>query len=216
MPSRRQARRRWSAAFGADSARDYASTDFLADRGQSLGDDDHRPIVNLLVEQIEFADVIVLNKLDIAKPHEIEAARAIIRSLNAEAKIVETTEGRPAVARSARENGRRCPIPFPNGRAEKSNSDLGAVGHHGLLRAVSVEERPPELRASPRSMSLPGLSRRPRDGGNRIIARRPAAWPMFPAKPRAVAVLTRSNWPHCASAAGRSSDCDRRSRTAST
>jgi G3E family GTPase len=82
----------------ANLLKDYASTDFLTDRGQSLGDDDHRPIVNLLVEQIEFADVIVLNKLDIAKPHEIEAARTIIRSLNAEAKIVETTEGRAPLA----------------------------------------------------------------------------------------------------------------------
>jgi G3E family GTPase len=78
----------------ANLLKDYASTDFLADRNMALGDDDHRPIVNLLVEQIEFADVVVLNKLDIAKPHEIEAARTIVRSLNAEAKIVETTEGR--------------------------------------------------------------------------------------------------------------------------
>lgn len=78
----------------ANLLKDYASTDFLADRDMALGDEDHRPIVNLLVDQIEFADVVVLNKLDIAKPHEIEAARTIIRSLNAGAKIVETTEGR--------------------------------------------------------------------------------------------------------------------------
>lgn len=78
----------------ANLLKDYASTDFLADREMALGDDDHRPIVNLLVDQIEFADVVVLNKLDIAKPHEIEAARAIVRSLNAEAKIIETSEGR--------------------------------------------------------------------------------------------------------------------------
>jgi G3E family GTPase len=74
--------------------KDYGLTDFLADRGQSLGEDDERPLVNLLVEQIEFADVIVLNKLDIVKPHEIEAARTIIRALNAGAKIIETSEGR--------------------------------------------------------------------------------------------------------------------------
>jgi G3E family GTPase len=78
----------------ANLLKDYASTDFLADRGQSLGEGDHRPLVNLLVDQIEFADVIVLNKVDLAKPHEIEAARTIIRSLNAGARIVETMEGR--------------------------------------------------------------------------------------------------------------------------
>ncbi len=76
----------------ANLVKDYSSTDFLADRDMALGDEDHRPIVNLLVDQIEFADVIVLNKLDVAKPHEIEAARTIIRALNAEARIVETTE----------------------------------------------------------------------------------------------------------------------------
>lgn len=78
----------------ANLLKNYATTDFLADRNLALGDDDHRPIVDLLVDQIEFADVVVLNKLDIAKPHEIEAARTIVRSLNAGARIVETSEGR--------------------------------------------------------------------------------------------------------------------------
>jgi len=78
----------------ASLLRDYASEDFLADRGQSLGDDDNRPLVGLLVEQIEFADVIILNKVDIASPASLEAARTIIRSLNADARIIETTEGR--------------------------------------------------------------------------------------------------------------------------
>jgi G3E family GTPase len=78
----------------ANLLKDYASTDFLADRDMALGDEDHRPIVNLLVDQIEFADVILLNKLDVAKPHEIEAARTILRALNAEARIIETAEAR--------------------------------------------------------------------------------------------------------------------------
>jgi G3E family GTPase len=76
----------------ASLLKDYASEDFLADRGQSLGQDDHRPLVGLLVEQIEFADVIVLNKVDVATPERLEAARAIFRSLNADARIIETTE----------------------------------------------------------------------------------------------------------------------------
>ena len=38
---------------------DYSSQDFLANRGESLGDDDNRSLVNLLVEQIEFADVVM-------------------------------------------------------------------------------------------------------------------------------------------------------------
>jgi G3E family GTPase len=74
--------------------RNYASQDFLKDRGQVASENDERPLVQLLVEQIEFADVIILNKIDIAKPHEIEAARTIIRALNADARIIETSHGR--------------------------------------------------------------------------------------------------------------------------
>ncbi len=75
----------------------YQSPEFLADRGLALGEDDHRPLVELLVDQIEFADVIVLNKLDLATPAELSAARAIIRSLNAGAKIIETSEAQVAL-----------------------------------------------------------------------------------------------------------------------
>jgi G3E family GTPase len=78
----------------ANLLKDYASTDFLADRGESLGEGDDRPLVNLLVEQIEFADVVILNKLDVATPQQVEAARMIVRALNASARIIETTEGR--------------------------------------------------------------------------------------------------------------------------
>ena len=81
----------------ASLLKDYSSQDFLADRGQSLGEDDHRPLVGLLVEQIEFADIVVLNKLDVAAPHEVEAARSIVRALNADARIIETTEARVAL-----------------------------------------------------------------------------------------------------------------------
>jgi len=76
----------------ANLLKDYASADFLADRGESLGEDDDRSLVGLLVEQIEFADVVVLNKIDAATDEEREAARTIVRSLNADAKIIETTE----------------------------------------------------------------------------------------------------------------------------
>ena len=53
-----------------------------------------RSFVGLLVEQIEFADVVVLNKVDAATPERRDAAPMIIRALNADALIIETTEGR--------------------------------------------------------------------------------------------------------------------------
>lgn len=74
--------------------RDYSSTDFLRERGESLGEDDKRTLVDLLVEQIEFADVIVLNKMVDATPAQKDAARKIIKSLNPEADIVETSFSR--------------------------------------------------------------------------------------------------------------------------
>ena len=46
----------------ANLIKNYSSTDFLQDRGESLGEEDTRTLVDLLVEQIEFANVILLNK----------------------------------------------------------------------------------------------------------------------------------------------------------
>jgi G3E family GTPase len=75
----------------ANLIRHYSSTDFLKDQGESLGDDDQRTLVDLLVEQIEFANIILLNKIDQVNAAELKTVKAIIRSLNAKAKIIETT-----------------------------------------------------------------------------------------------------------------------------
>ncbi|MCB2010331.1 MAG: GTP-binding protein, partial [Geminicoccaceae bacterium] len=71
--------------------KDYSSHDFLRDRGETLGEEDERTLVHLLTDQIEFADVVVLNKVADAEPHQVDAARRIIRSLNADARIIETS-----------------------------------------------------------------------------------------------------------------------------
>ncbi|ETR76270.1 hypothetical protein X566_17030 [Afipia sp. P52-10] len=71
--------------------KDYASTDFLKQRGEALGDDDRRTLVDLLVEQIEFADVVILNKVGDATPAQRDAARKIIRALNPSADLIETS-----------------------------------------------------------------------------------------------------------------------------
>ncbi|MGA0540374.1 GTP-binding protein [Neotabrizicola sp. VNH66] len=76
--------------------RDFSSHDFLADRGESLGPQDDRSLVNLLTEQIEFADVVILNKVSDAGPERAEAARKIIRALNPEARLIETDHSRVA------------------------------------------------------------------------------------------------------------------------
>ncbi|MEM8814041.1 MAG: GTP-binding protein [Pseudomonadota bacterium] len=70
--------------------KDYCSNDFLHDRGETLGEEDNRTLVHLLTDQIEFADVVILNKVADAEPHQVDAAQKIIRSLNADARIIET------------------------------------------------------------------------------------------------------------------------------
>ncbi|MFT9256837.1 MAG: GTP-binding protein [Acetobacter sp.] len=73
--------------------KDYSSTDFLRDRGETAGEEDDRALVDLLVEQIEFADVVVLNKVSAATPEQREAARHIILALNADADVIEADMG---------------------------------------------------------------------------------------------------------------------------
>ncbi|MEM7076733.1 MAG: GTP-binding protein [Pseudomonadota bacterium] len=77
---------------------DYTSHDFLSDRGETLGDEDERTLVHLLTDQIEFADVVILNKVADAGPERTNAARKIIRSLNADARIIETNHSEVAAA----------------------------------------------------------------------------------------------------------------------
>ncbi|OKL42272.1 GTP-binding protein [Pseudovibrio exalbescens] len=76
---------------GASLIQNYSSTDFLKDHGESLGDHDERTLVDLLVDQIEFANVVVLNKTDLLSPQELDIVRSIIRGLNAKCKLIETT-----------------------------------------------------------------------------------------------------------------------------
>ena len=74
----------------ANLTRDFASHDFLRDRGEQRDAEDERTLVELLVDQIEFADVIVLNKVTAAGPGATADARRIIRSLNPGARLIET------------------------------------------------------------------------------------------------------------------------------
>ncbi len=75
---------------------DFSSHDFLADRGESLGETDTRTLVNLLTDQIEFANVIVLNKCRDAGPARVATARSIIHALNPDARVIETDQSRVA------------------------------------------------------------------------------------------------------------------------
>lgn len=83
-----------SVVDAANLLRDFSSTDFLRDRGESLGEDDERTLVDLLTEQIEFADVIVVNKLDCVDKAMHKDVIRVVRALNPVARLIETTHGR--------------------------------------------------------------------------------------------------------------------------
>lgn len=73
--------------------RDFGSSDFLRDRGESAGEADERRLVDLLVEQIEFADVVVINKATDAGAEQRALVRRIVRALNPDARLVESDFG---------------------------------------------------------------------------------------------------------------------------
>ncbi|QDV58722.1 GTP-binding protein [Rosistilla oblonga] len=78
--------------------KDFGSWDELADRRMGLSEDDTRNIVDLLVDQVEFANVIIVNKTDLISPYDLEQLNRILRKLNAKAKILNTTESRCELA----------------------------------------------------------------------------------------------------------------------
>ncbi len=75
----------------ANLIKNYSSTDFLKDKGEIADEADERTLVDLIVEQIEFANVIILNKIDLITKSNLNTIRSIIHGLNAKARIIETT-----------------------------------------------------------------------------------------------------------------------------
>lgn len=72
---------------------DYASADTLRSRGESAGEEDHRLLVDLLIEQVEFADTIVVNKADLVTPEELGRLAALLATFNPTAEILSTAHG---------------------------------------------------------------------------------------------------------------------------
>ncbi|ABF07984.1 zinc metallochaperone GTPase ZigA [Cupriavidus metallidurans] len=79
--------------------RDYGSRDSLQSRGESLGEEDARTVVDLLIDQVEFCDVLVLNKVDLIADADRERLLAILRALNPRARIEIAEFGRVPLER---------------------------------------------------------------------------------------------------------------------
>ena len=73
---------------------DYCSPDELRDRGVGLDDDDSRDLVQLLVDQVEFANVLVISKADLVTTADLDYLEALLRSLNPAARILRADHGR--------------------------------------------------------------------------------------------------------------------------
>jgi G3E family GTPase len=78
---------------GVNFLLDYQAAESLASRGETLGEEDERSITDLLIEQIEFADVILISKIDLISSHEREELMAILERLNAQAEIIPMVMG---------------------------------------------------------------------------------------------------------------------------
>ncbi len=72
-------------------SKDFGAADTIYDRALTDDRQDQRTIVNLLTDQIEFANVILLNKADLVSKKQLQELKAIIRKLNADAKIIESS-----------------------------------------------------------------------------------------------------------------------------
>ncbi|CAM2181251.1 Zinc chaperone YciC [Paraburkholderia sacchari] len=78
--------------------RDYASADPLAERGVAASDTDDRTIVELLIEQVEFCDVLVLNKADLVSANELARLQHILARINPRAVQVVSRHGQVPLA----------------------------------------------------------------------------------------------------------------------
>ncbi len=74
-------------------SKDFGSAETVYDRHLNDDGNDRRTIVNLLTDQLEFANVILINKTDLVPQERVEELEAIIRKFNADAKIIKTTYG---------------------------------------------------------------------------------------------------------------------------
>ena len=78
---------------GVNFLKDFDEAKYLQDTGESLGEDDDRSVSDLLVDQVEFADVILVSKTDLVNKKDVDRLIAIIKTLNTHAMIIPITQG---------------------------------------------------------------------------------------------------------------------------
>lgn len=81
----------------ANFLNDFQQADMLQDTSESLGEEDNRSVADLLVDQIEFCDVILISKTDLCTTEQVNAVIGVIKGLNPVAEIVPIKEGQVAL-----------------------------------------------------------------------------------------------------------------------
>ena len=74
--------------------KDYDEAKYLKESGESLGEDDERSVADLLVDQVEFADILLISKIDLVEASEVNRLKAILKTLNTHAQIIPISLGK--------------------------------------------------------------------------------------------------------------------------
>ncbi|WP_269466561.1 zinc metallochaperone GTPase ZigA [Microbulbifer agarilyticus] len=78
----------------ANFLKDYDEAKDLQETGESLGEDDERSVADLLIDQVEFADVLLVSKTDLIEQSELERLTAILKALNTRARVIPIENGK--------------------------------------------------------------------------------------------------------------------------
>jgi G3E family GTPase len=123
---------------------DYCSRDELRDRGVGLDENDARDLVQLLVDQVEFANVLVINKTDLVAAAEIDYLEAILRKLNPAARIVRASRGQVPLTTILGTNAfdMEHAASHPGWLAEAPGTHVPETEEYGLSSRIFQARRP--------------------------------------------------------------------------
>ncbi|MDB4097087.1 zinc metallochaperone GTPase ZigA [Methylophilaceae bacterium] len=74
--------------------KDFDEAKYLKESGESLGEDDERSVADLLVDQVEFADILLISKTDLVEASKVSRLKAILKTLNTHAQIIPISLGK--------------------------------------------------------------------------------------------------------------------------
>ena len=123
---------------------DYCSRDELRDRGVGLDENDSRDLVQLLVDQVEFANVLVINKTDLIAADDLAYLEAILRKLNPAARIIRASRGQVPLAAilGTHSFDMEHAASHPGWLAEAPGTHVPETEEYGLSSRVFQSRRP--------------------------------------------------------------------------